>query len=129
MVVGAIIRYAATKTPVTHLNVEPVSSVPSYNQSLPPDTLWMKVSSISICIISYLYHSHINNNFHRKLIYRMAFIAFHYVCMQIQFLSRHCYFSITGDVRKMYICNNENVYVKANFSGGWARRLRKFIEF
>lgn len=43
LVVGAVIRYAATKTPVTHLNVEPAKAEPSYNQSLPPDTLWLKV--------------------------------------------------------------------------------------
>lgn len=41
--VGALIRYAATKTTATHLTVEPDSSITPYNQSLPPDTLWLAV--------------------------------------------------------------------------------------
>lgn len=43
--VGALIRYAATNTTATHLNVSPTSNnqTPTYNQSLPPDTLWLMV--------------------------------------------------------------------------------------
>lgn len=47
--VGALIRYAASKTTTTHLTVYPnVTSSPTYNQSLPPDILWLNV-------IEYLY--------------------------------------------------------------------------
>lgn len=44
--VGALIRYAATNTTATHLNVSPTynnNQTPTYNQSLPPDTLWLRV--------------------------------------------------------------------------------------
>lgn len=41
--VGALIRYAASKTTTTHLEVYPNVSATTYNQSLPPDTLWLKV--------------------------------------------------------------------------------------
>lgn len=43
--VGALIRYAATNTTATHLNVSPTNNnqTPTYNQSLPPDTLWLMV--------------------------------------------------------------------------------------
>ncbi|XP_055545531.1 sodium/hydrogen exchanger 7 isoform X3 [Wyeomyia smithii] len=40
LIVGAIIRYAGTTTPITHVAVEPEVDV-KYNQSLPPDTLWL----------------------------------------------------------------------------------------
>uniref|UniRef100_U5EH20 Sodium/hydrogen exchanger n=1 Tax=Corethrella appendiculata TaxID=1370023 RepID=U5EH20_9DIPT len=40
LIVGAIIRYAGTTTPVVHLSVDPVESS-KYNQSLPPDSLWL----------------------------------------------------------------------------------------
>ncbi|XP_058448091.1 sodium/hydrogen exchanger 7 isoform X2 [Malaya genurostris] len=40
LIVGAIIRYAGTTTPITHVVVEPEPDV-KYNQSLPPDTLWL----------------------------------------------------------------------------------------
>ncbi|XP_053697058.1 sodium/hydrogen exchanger 7 isoform X5 [Sabethes cyaneus] len=40
LIVGAIIRYAGTTTPITHVAVEPEPDV-KYNQSLPPDTLWL----------------------------------------------------------------------------------------
>uniref|UniRef100_A0A1B0DEZ3 Sodium/hydrogen exchanger n=1 Tax=Phlebotomus papatasi TaxID=29031 RepID=A0A1B0DEZ3_PHLPP len=41
LIVGAIIRYASTTTSLVHLSVDPeVNSM--YNQSLPPDTLWLK---------------------------------------------------------------------------------------
>lgn len=43
LIVGAIIRYASTKTPATHISVDPIDVTPHYNQSLPPDTLWLKV--------------------------------------------------------------------------------------
>lgn len=49
LIVGAIIRYAGTTTPVTHLAVEPEGD-PQYNQSLPPDTLWLKVH-IGRCVV------------------------------------------------------------------------------
>lgn len=41
LIVGAIIRYAGTTTPIIHLSVEPEDGQ-HYNQSLPPDTLWLK---------------------------------------------------------------------------------------
>lgn len=43
LIVGAIIRYAGTTTPVIHLNVQADDDA-RFNQSLPPDTLWLKVS-------------------------------------------------------------------------------------
>ncbi|XP_055296779.1 sodium/hydrogen exchanger 6 isoform X4 [Sitodiplosis mosellana] len=39
--VGALIRYAASKTTTTHLEVTPNVTFPTYNQTLPPDTLWL----------------------------------------------------------------------------------------
>ena len=41
--VGALIRYAASKTTTTHLEVAPNVTSTTYNQSLPPDTLWLTV--------------------------------------------------------------------------------------
>ncbi|XP_037049835.1 sodium/hydrogen exchanger 6 isoform X3 [Bradysia coprophila] len=41
LIVGAIIRYAGTTTPVIHLNVQADNDT-KFNQSLPPDTLWLK---------------------------------------------------------------------------------------
>ncbi|XP_017465099.1 PREDICTED: sodium/hydrogen exchanger 6 isoform X4 [Rhagoletis zephyria] len=41
LIVGAVIRYAGTSTPLVHLEVEPTGD-PKFNQTLPPDTLWMK---------------------------------------------------------------------------------------
>ncbi|XP_054082500.1 sodium/hydrogen exchanger 6 isoform X10 [Zeugodacus cucurbitae] len=41
LIVGAVIRYAGTSTPLVHLEVDPAGD-PKFNQSLPPDTLWMK---------------------------------------------------------------------------------------
>uniref|UniRef100_A0A1L8DUV5 Sodium/hydrogen exchanger n=2 Tax=Nyssomyia neivai TaxID=330878 RepID=A0A1L8DUV5_9DIPT len=41
LIVGAIIRYASTTTSLVHVNVEP-DAYAVYNESLPPDTLWMK---------------------------------------------------------------------------------------
>ncbi|XP_031627065.1 sodium/hydrogen exchanger 6 isoform X3 [Contarinia nasturtii] len=38
--VGALIRYAASKTTTTHISVYPNVSTTTYNQSLPPDSLW-----------------------------------------------------------------------------------------
>lgn len=40
MIVGAIIRFAGKTTPTTHLPVEAKSSA-HYNESLPPDSLWL----------------------------------------------------------------------------------------
>lgn len=40
LIVGAIIRYAGTTTPITHVVVDPQPDV-HFNQSLPPDTLWL----------------------------------------------------------------------------------------
>ena len=40
LIVGAIIRYAGTTTPITHVSVDPQPDV-RFNQSLPPDTLWL----------------------------------------------------------------------------------------
>ncbi|XP_029709112.1 sodium/hydrogen exchanger 7 isoform X2 [Aedes albopictus] len=40
LIVGAIIRYAGTKTPIIHLSVEPEPDA-KFNQSLPPDSLWL----------------------------------------------------------------------------------------
>lgn len=40
LIVGAIIRYAGTKTPITHMVVDPESEA-KFNQSLPPDSLWL----------------------------------------------------------------------------------------
>lgn len=41
--VGALIRYAASKTTTTHLTVFPNNTLPTYNNTLPPDTLWLNV--------------------------------------------------------------------------------------
>uniref|UniRef100_A0A182F191 Sodium/hydrogen exchanger n=1 Tax=Anopheles albimanus TaxID=7167 RepID=A0A182F191_ANOAL len=41
LIVGAIIRYAGTTTPIIHVAVDPQPDV-KFNQSLPPDTLWLK---------------------------------------------------------------------------------------
>uniref|UniRef100_A0A1B0EWY6 Cation/H+ exchanger transmembrane domain-containing protein n=2 Tax=Lutzomyia longipalpis TaxID=7200 RepID=A0A1B0EWY6_LUTLO len=41
LIVGAIIRYASTTTSLVHVNVEPEVNT-MYNESLPPDTLWLK---------------------------------------------------------------------------------------
>lgn len=41
--VGALIRYASSKTTTTHLTVFPNNTLPTYNNSLPPDTLWLNV--------------------------------------------------------------------------------------
>ncbi|XP_067621472.1 sodium/hydrogen exchanger 6 [Eurosta solidaginis] len=41
LIVGAVIRYAGTSTPLVHLEVDPAGD-PKFNQTLPPDTLWMK---------------------------------------------------------------------------------------
>lgn len=40
LIVGAIIRYAGTKTPIIHLSVDPEPDS-KFNQSLPPDSLWL----------------------------------------------------------------------------------------
>ncbi|XP_052868395.1 sodium/hydrogen exchanger 7 isoform X4 [Anopheles cruzii] len=45
LIVGAIIRYAGTTTPIIHVAVEPEPDV-KFNQSLPPDTLWLKFPGI-----------------------------------------------------------------------------------
>lgn len=42
LIVGAIIRYAGTKTAVLHLPVEPEAGS-TYNKTLPPDSLWLTV--------------------------------------------------------------------------------------
>uniref|UniRef100_A0A336LGG0 Sodium/hydrogen exchanger n=1 Tax=Culicoides sonorensis TaxID=179676 RepID=A0A336LGG0_CULSO len=42
LIVGAIIRYAGTTTPVVHLKVVPEPAVTPYNLSIPPDTLWFE---------------------------------------------------------------------------------------
>ena len=41
---GALIRYAGSKTPVFHMSVVPEKDS-KYNLSLPPDTLWLRYSS------------------------------------------------------------------------------------
>ncbi|XP_055589982.1 sodium/hydrogen exchanger 7 isoform X5 [Uranotaenia lowii] len=50
LIVGAIIRYAGTTTPIIHVSVEPEAEV-KFNQSLPPDSLWLtfpgKLSPVS----------------------------------------------------------------------------------
>lgn len=43
LIVGAIIRYAGTNTTLVHMQVEPQGE-PTYNDKLPPDTLWFKVN-------------------------------------------------------------------------------------
>lgn len=40
LIVGAIIRYAGTKTPIIHMSVDPEPAA-TFNQSLPPDSLWL----------------------------------------------------------------------------------------
>ncbi|XP_046383278.1 sodium/hydrogen exchanger 7 isoform X3 [Ischnura elegans] len=42
LIVGAIIRYAGSTTAVLHLSVEPDDKGREYNQSYPPDTLWLR---------------------------------------------------------------------------------------
>lgn len=41
LIVGALIRYAGSKTPVLHMSVTPEKDS-KYNLSLPPDTLWLR---------------------------------------------------------------------------------------
>ncbi|XP_069678166.1 sodium/hydrogen exchanger 9 isoform X3 [Periplaneta americana] len=41
LIVGALIRYAGSKTPVLHMSVVPEKDS-KYNLSLPPDTLWLR---------------------------------------------------------------------------------------
>ncbi|XP_058984301.1 sodium/hydrogen exchanger 6 [Musca domestica] len=41
LIVGAAIRYSGSSTPLVHLEVEPESNS-TFNQTLPPDTLWLK---------------------------------------------------------------------------------------
>lgn len=41
LIVGAILRFATRSTPTTHLKVEAEHSA-HYNQSLPPDSLWLR---------------------------------------------------------------------------------------
>lgn len=41
LIVGALIRYAGSKTPVLHMAVSPEKDS-KYNLSLPPDTLWLR---------------------------------------------------------------------------------------
>lgn len=41
LIVGAILRFATKSTPTTHIKVEAVPSA-HYNQSLPPDSLWLR---------------------------------------------------------------------------------------
>lgn len=43
LIVGAAIRYSASSKPLVHLEVEPEPNS-QFNQTLPPDTLWLKVS-------------------------------------------------------------------------------------
>lgn len=40
---GAAIRYSASSKPLVHLEVEPEPNS-KFNQTLPPDTLWLQVS-------------------------------------------------------------------------------------
>lgn len=44
LIVGALIRYAGSTTPVFHMSVVPEKDS-KYNLSLPPDTLWLQFSS------------------------------------------------------------------------------------
>jgi len=44
LIVGALIRYAGSTTPVFHMPVVPEKDS-KYNLSLPPDTLWLRFSS------------------------------------------------------------------------------------
>uniref|UniRef100_A0A1I8PEA1 Sodium/hydrogen exchanger n=1 Tax=Stomoxys calcitrans TaxID=35570 RepID=A0A1I8PEA1_STOCA len=41
LIVGAAIRYSGSSTPLVHLEVEPEADA-RFNQTLPPDTLWLK---------------------------------------------------------------------------------------
>ncbi|XP_075151637.1 na[+]/H[+] hydrogen exchanger 3 isoform X3 [Haematobia irritans] len=41
LIVGAAIRYSGSSTPLVHLEVEPEPDT-KFNQTLPPDTLWLK---------------------------------------------------------------------------------------
>ncbi|EDW77423.1 uncharacterized protein Dwil_GK18095, isoform A [Drosophila willistoni] len=41
LIVGAIMRYAGSSTPLVHMQVEPEGN-PTYTDKLPPDTLWFK---------------------------------------------------------------------------------------
>lgn len=50
--VGALIRYAASKTTTTHITVYPNTST-TYNQSLPPDTLWLTVIQYKYVFFSF----------------------------------------------------------------------------
>lgn len=42
LIVGATIRYSGSSTPLRHLEVEPLGNA-TFNHTLPPDTLWLKV--------------------------------------------------------------------------------------
>ncbi|XP_026472497.1 sodium/hydrogen exchanger 7 isoform X2 [Ctenocephalides felis] len=45
LIVGAVIRYAGTTSPLIHLAVTPSNEM-KYNHSVPPDTLWLKFPGI-----------------------------------------------------------------------------------
>lgn len=42
MIVGALIRYTGSTTPLQHIPVVPENSSQLYHLALPPDTLWLK---------------------------------------------------------------------------------------
>ncbi|XP_054265641.1 sodium/hydrogen exchanger 6-like isoform X3 [Macrosteles quadrilineatus] len=44
LIVGALIRYVGSSTPVIHMAVVPVKA-DKYNESLPPDSLWLQFSN------------------------------------------------------------------------------------
>ncbi|CAL8073970.1 unnamed protein product [Orchesella dallaii] len=44
LIVGAIIRYASAATPYFHINVVPQNGTEAFNQSVPPDALWLRLN-------------------------------------------------------------------------------------
>lgn len=70
---GATIRYSGSSTPLRHLEVEPLPNA-TFNHTLPPDTLWLKVISCSdsssfIFLMPFLtYHISSESNFLRSVI-------------------------------------------------------------
>uniref|UniRef100_A0A146M3F2 Sodium/hydrogen exchanger n=2 Tax=Lygus hesperus TaxID=30085 RepID=A0A146M3F2_LYGHE len=56
LIVGCIIRYGMNQTKLTHMSVVEEPGIrPKYNQSLPPDTLWLRFSSEGFVNKTYSY--------------------------------------------------------------------------
>ncbi len=65
LIVGAIIRYTFTITPVTHMNVNPENSTLANLSTVPPDELWLwfpykSNNEIKNKTYSYRFHGDVN---------------------------------------------------------------------